>query len=1308
MTGSHRMSKKKMKNLLNQEKYHNLVLGLYYNVNVHYFDKVFMRKIVYLFIFLFTYSAYSQSLSVFNIDASQFPNVKANFYAFDSTGNQILNLSPSNFSIFENGISRKVTNISCPEPQPQKAISSVLVFDMSGSMHEEPPRIGSAKKAANAWVDGLPLGKSECALVSFSDNSYVVHDFTTNMQLLKNSIEQFVPTNGTNYNQALLDAPCGGLQVANLGKHKKVVVFLTDGQPNFPPDVSGIIDFALKNRITIYAVTLDMSAPQCIKEITKQTGGTYFENITTQNEAEATYIKLLGMAQGGEPCEIEWESKYSCQEGETDIKITQKPLNIFTNIKYPLPNITLAGLEISPRNLSFKNIKPGFKKDAVIKVTARNADYNFSNIVCTNSAFTIEPTNFQLSNGKSKDLVVSFAPTDSGFASAKFSFESNLCPVDYYVNGGFIGKKPKKPSLKVLTPNGNEKYIAGNDTLITWEGVADSDFVKLDYTIDNGATWNNITDTARGLKYIWENIPKPGSDLCKIRVKEQKVIQQIGKPGKLQYTFNHKLSVYSAEWSPDDSRIATASQDTTAIIWDAVTGKKLNVLTGHKAGVRVVRWSPEGSRLATLSDDETLIIWDAVTGVKQNLIKGYNNEMDDFAWSPDGSCISISSNNGSTVVWDAITGAQLKILVTTLNSNKQVSWSPDGSKIATTQNGNFVLIWDTKSWEIIDTLKNCVSDGTVSWCPDGKSIMSFRGDATIWDGNTGDFLYKIKNVNYAIWSPSGGQILVNGNTIYDVASRKITKMLGSPSGNEASTAWSPNCRLIASVNSNDESIWITNVETGESIYKFMGHKSEIYDINWSSDGSRIVSAGRDWSAKVWIADTVTYQLQEDQSDLFFSILVPKAIANDIDMKKCLLGSAKDSLLNCYIGNIGYCPVGIDSIYFSGGDANSFNVVSGVPKYSIDQGSSKTIEVRFIPNRIGIHDATINIITQSDTLVQNIQGEGVLPQIEVLSGFLDFGEVELGSEKIIKDTVLIKNISNNPITINDVVQLGPDKKQFEIINGGNSFVLQPNESRPLTIKFKPIYSGRTSGQLGFEYSGLGSPATVDIFGNGKGGLVYIMNDSSYAGEKRTIKLLMANIKPEGIASIATNFEAVIRLQNSILAPENRANTYMQKDSLYLNISGQIGTTVELAQIPVIAGLGSAEETSIDIIDFILKDNNGNKIDYNFEKASGVFKLLGICREGGTRLFNPTGKVEILSIMPNPASEDIEIKVNLIENGATIVSIFNSNGMKIKEYSIIGEIGQKTINLNAKDFSNGLYFIQLQTPTVLENQKLMIIK
>jgi hypothetical protein len=64
--------------------------------------------------------------------------------------------------------------------------------------------------------------------------------------------------------------------------------------------------------------------------------------------------------------------------------------------------------------------------------------------------------------------------------------------------------------------------------------------------------------------------------------------------------------------------------------------------------------------------------------------------------------------------------------------------------------------------------------------------------------------------------------------------------------------------------------------------------------------------------------------------------------------------------------------------------------------------------------------------------------------------------------------------------------------------------------------------------------------------------------------------------------------------------------------------------------------------------------------------------------------------------------------LIEKGTTKLSIYNINGTKLNEFDISGETGMQKINLNAKEFSSGQYFIQLQTPTVLEYKKLMIIR
>ena len=67
----------------------------------------------------------------------------------------------------------------------------------------------------------------------------------------------------------------------------------------------------------------------------------------------------------------------------------------------------------------------------------------------------------------------------------------------------------------------------------------------------------------------------------------------------------------SAAFSPDGSRIVTASSDNTARIWDAASGKEIAVLRGHEASVDSAAFSPDGSRIVTASEDNTARIWDA-------------------------------------------------------------------------------------------------------------------------------------------------------------------------------------------------------------------------------------------------------------------------------------------------------------------------------------------------------------------------------------------------------------------------------------------------------------------------------------------------------------------------------------------------------------------------------------------------------------------------------------------------------------------------------------------------------------------------
>ena len=76
----------------------------------------------------------------------------------------------------------------------------------------------------------------------------------------------------------------------------------------------------------------------------------------------------------------------------------------------------------------------------------------------------------------------------------------------------------------------------------------------------------------------------------------------------------HTADLAGADFSPDGTKVVTASSDHSARIWDAKTGAVLATLGGHTEGVRSASFSPDGTRVVTAARDGSAKIWDAGSG----------------------------------------------------------------------------------------------------------------------------------------------------------------------------------------------------------------------------------------------------------------------------------------------------------------------------------------------------------------------------------------------------------------------------------------------------------------------------------------------------------------------------------------------------------------------------------------------------------------------------------------------------------------------------------------------------------------------
>lgn len=194
----------------------------------------------------------------------------------------------------------------------------------------------------------------------------------------------------------------------------------------------------------------------------------------------------------------------------------------------------------------------------------------------------------------------------------------------------------------------------------------------------------------------------------------------------------HTQFIAASAFSPDGSRVATASYDGTARIWDTATGAEVAVLAGHEGWVTTIAYDAPGRVLVTGSHDGTARVWDAVTGRLRHVLPAAATKLQVVTLSPDGRLVATVDDDRTTTVWDVATGRRVAAFKGHAHQVSLAAFAPDSTRLATASSDGSARLWNPRTGEELLVVRHGPPIRALAFSPSGACLATAaRGDASV-------------------------------------------------------------------------------------------------------------------------------------------------------------------------------------------------------------------------------------------------------------------------------------------------------------------------------------------------------------------------------------------------------------------------------------------------------------------------------------------------------------------------------------------------------------------------------------------------
>ena len=213
----------------------------------------------------------------------------------------------------------------------------------------------------------------------------------------------------------------------------------------------------------------------------------------------------------------------------------------------------------------------------------------------------------------------------------------------------------------------------------------------------------------------------------------------------------HTQEVWYLQFSHDGTRLATASQDESVIIYDTETFGMLHHLTGHGKEVTFVAWSPDDTMLISCSLDTKARVWSAQSGKCIMTVDHRSpHPVSAASWAPDSqSFVTSCLDKGTQLCHWRVGGPDTEANIHSWNGGfraQDCAVSPDGERVVAIDSEKHLYVYNFHTYEQeYQSVFNCkLTSVTIS--QDSKTILInlSSGEMQLLDIKTANMIRRFK------------------------------------------------------------------------------------------------------------------------------------------------------------------------------------------------------------------------------------------------------------------------------------------------------------------------------------------------------------------------------------------------------------------------------------------------------------------------------------------------------------------------------------------------------------------------------------